>query len=113
LLEARYRFTKQLIASVSYSRYRHGANPDSLTNVGGDVLLSRRPELDSEFVRFLGGALGTRQELRASLSFELIRNLFLNGWISYQGSRNFFVQSRNRRENFSGMIWYLGAELNI
>ncbi len=112
-LEARYRFTKQLIASVSYSRYRHGANPDSLTNVGGDVFLSRRPELDSEFVRFLDGALGVRHEYRASVSFELIRNLFLNGWISYQDSRNFFVQGRNRRENFSGIIWYFGAELNI
>lgn len=112
-LEARYRFTKQLIASLSYSRYRHGANPDSLTNVGGDILLSRRPELDSEFVRFLDGALGARDEFRASASFELIRNLFLNAWASYQDSRNFFVHGRNRRENFSGWTWFLGAQLNI
>ncbi|MCS6989838.1 MAG: capsule assembly Wzi family protein [Chloroherpetonaceae bacterium] len=112
-LEARCRFTKQLIASVSYSRYRHGANPDSLTNVGGDILLSRRPNLDSEFVKFLDGALGVRDEYRASVSFEVIRNLFLNAWASYQNSRNFLVHARNRRENFSGWIWFVGTQWNI
>jgi hypothetical protein len=112
-VEARYRFTKQLIASVSYTRFRHGANPDSLTNVGGDVLLSRRPELDSELVKFLGGALGVREEYRAAVSFEVIRNLFLNGWISYQDARNFLVFLRNQRENFSGIRWFIGAQLNI
>ncbi|MGQ9806346.1 MAG: capsule assembly Wzi family protein [Chlorobiales bacterium] len=113
LLEARYRFTKQLIASVSYTRFRHGANPDSLTNVGGDIFLSLRAGIDSETVRFLGGALGVRHEYRAKVSFELMRNLFLNGWVSYQDAQNFFVFSRNRRENFSGTSWFFGAELNI
>lgn len=112
-LEARYRFTKQLIASVSYTRFRHGANPDSLTNVGGDIFLSLRPGIDSEVVRFLDGALGIRHEFRAKVSFEVVRNLFLNGWVSYQDAQNFFVFSRNRRENFSGTSWFLGAELNI
>ncbi len=112
-VEARYRFTKQLIASVSYTRFRHGANPDSLTNVGGDVLLSRRPEIDSEFVKFLSGALGVREEYRAAVSFEVIRNLFLNGSVSYQESQNFFIFSRNQRGDFSGVGWFLGAELNI
>ncbi|MFQ3599204.1 MAG: capsule assembly Wzi family protein [Chloroherpetonaceae bacterium] len=112
-LEARYRLTKQLIASVSYTRFRHGANPDSLTNVGGDIFLSLRPGIDSEVVRFLDGALGIRHEYRAKVSFEVVRNLFLNGWVSYQDAQNFFVFSRNRRENFSGASWFLGAELNI
>lgn len=112
-LEARYRFTKQLIASVSYTRFRHGANPDSLTNVGGDIFLSLRAGIDSEVVRFLDGALEVRHEYRARVSFELARNLFLNGWISYQDAQNFFVFSRNRRENFSGINWFFGAELNI
>lgn len=112
-LEARYRFTKQLIASVSYTRFRHGANPDSLTNVGGDIFLSLRPGIDSEVVRFLDGALEVRHEYRAKISFELVRNLFLNGWVSYQDATNFLVFSHNRRENFSGASWFLGAELNI
>ncbi len=112
-LEARYRFSKQLIASVSYTRLRHGANPDSLTNVGGDIFLSLRPGIDSEFVRFLDGALGVRDQYRFSLSYEFIRNLFLNAWLNYQNSRNFLVFSRARREDFSGITWFIGAQLNI
>lgn len=104
--EVRHRPLKQLIGSLSLRYSRHGANKDSAAadgsrlvtkNVGGDAKLSLRPG-DSETVFFLEGELETRLELRAQVSYEVLRNLYVQAGYSYQAAQNLFVAAANRRQ---------------
>jgi hypothetical protein len=95
--------------ALSVSRNRHGANPPD-GNVGGDPNLSFRGGVDSETVYFLDGILEQRSSLGLQMSYELLRQLFIEVRAQRFWQRNIEVQSATRRPlNFGrirfGVYW--------
>jgi hypothetical protein len=74
-LRFRKRFSKFLMVSLEYQKYRHGSNTEDF-NAGGDPDRGRGNE-DSTESTFLDGIRKTQESYGVSLQYEFIRNLFL------------------------------------
>ncbi len=75
-----HRLSPSLSASLSLDRTRHGENVENsdgtVTNVGGDAQLGRRPT-DAAVRDFMSGTVQKRTGIGADLVFEPVRNLVL------------------------------------
>lgn len=71
-----HRPTRRLRLAASAAINRHGANPPGV-NVGGDASEAFRGGVDSETVYFLDGIVERRRTLRLTMSYELLRQLFV------------------------------------
>jgi hypothetical protein len=74
-LRYRKRFSKFLVVSVEYQKYRHGSNTEDF-NAGGDPDRGRGND-DSTESTFLDGIRKTQESYGISLQYEFVRNLFL------------------------------------
>ncbi|MDZ7261427.1 MAG: capsule assembly Wzi family protein [candidate division KSB1 bacterium] len=94
--EFNYRFTKSLLATIFLEFNRHGAN-FSDKNVGGDIDQPHSPG-DELYVNFLNGILEKRRSFGLSVSYEIWRNFYLAGGITYVEGRNVII-ANDRRGN--------------
>lgn len=81
-----YRFSKTLVASLDFETYRHGANePDR--NVGGDLNRPFEPG-DPAYIDTFEGILERRARFGFQVSYELLRNLYVDFGLNTASSRN-------------------------
>ena len=80
--EFRKRFTRRLQLSLSWLRYRHGANPSGL-NIGGDIKFGRRSS-DPKKSHFLEGIVERRSRVEIDVSYEPAWQLFLRAGCAYE-----------------------------
>ena len=81
-------WTSRFRTRVSFENERHGANilaPNGtlILNVGGDILQPERPQ-DSRQKDFLGGNLEQTVRWKANASFELYKEVFLEGFFIHE-----------------------------
>jgi hypothetical protein len=85
-------WSRRLTTSVSYENVRHGNNIVSpggqlVFNVGGDIFQPWRP-VDSQYKNFLGGNFQRIQYINVAASYELYRQMFLEGWYRLEHTDN-------------------------
>jgi hypothetical protein len=90
-----------LIASARVTFMRHGENVVAadgtlLKNVGGDPLQPHR-DSDPETKRFLDGDLVKTQNFQLQITWEIVRQIWLDGIVAFDGTRD--SQEPERREN--------------
>jgi len=75
-VQMEYRYNRPLLLKAAWERTRHGSNPAGI-NVGGSLYEARNHLLDSEYVDFLEGDLETANSLKLAVSYEFLRNGFV------------------------------------
>ncbi|MBN1561014.1 hypothetical protein JW998_12245 [candidate division KSB1 bacterium] len=71
-----YRFSRRIVTHLTTQLQKSGANtPDE--NVGGDLWRPHDPGTDAEYVDFLAGIQRSCTTVRAEMSYEFIRNGFI------------------------------------
>ena len=75
-VQMEYRYNRPLLLKAVWERTRHGSNPAGI-NVGGSLYEARNHLLDSEYVDFLEGDLETANSLKLAVSYEFLRNGFV------------------------------------
>ena len=80
--------TGRLTLSLRYFTSRHGddvydASGVLIENVGGDLQQGHRPQ-DPITVAFLAGNLTTTRDLEFQATYELVYQIWLDGWLDYQ-----------------------------
>jgi hypothetical protein len=76
-MEARKRFNERLEVQFIYSKYQHGANYPDL-NIGGDISQGQIPE-GVTTSHFLEGIISERTSFNVEFSYEIFRNLIVEG----------------------------------
>lgn len=98
--DVRYRPHRRVSLEASWTKLLHGANPDSLHNVGGDI---NQPHAhgSSENAPFLAGLLEKSHRIELGATYEALENLYLWGkgsWI--------------RMDDEDSWEWEVGFRLN-
>jgi hypothetical protein len=76
--DLRYWPHRRLVLEAAWTNLLHGANPDSLTNVGGNINQPRAQD-GPEQAPFLGGLLQTTNRMDLSATYEALEHLYLWG----------------------------------
>lgn len=94
-VQLEHRPSRRLRAAISVSLNRHGANPPG-RNVGGDPNLNFRKGVDSETVHFLDGIVERRKSAGVEMSYELLRQLFIEARVERCWQSNIDVSQGSR-----------------
>jgi len=81
-VEIRKRFTRRFHSSLSFSKRRHGANPEG-KNIGGDTLVGFKSG-DSKKAKFLAGYLEKTNLISFDLSYEILWQFFVKIGYTYE-----------------------------
>ncbi|RKY82296.1 hypothetical protein DRQ11_14470 [candidate division KSB1 bacterium] len=109
-IELQYRLSKAFLVRTHYEYWKHGANPPD-RNVGGDINLPWRKQ-DAKYQKSLDGEIERRQSLTVDLSYELLRNLYLQVNCGYRLSKNVLLPDNNRG-NLTQTEWLIALAWNF
>jgi hypothetical protein len=89
----RYNLSEKVTFDLGYEKIRSGENildesGNVGKNVGGDVLVPFRPELDSEDAPFLDGERFNTHITRVSIRYEFIRDFFVDFFLEHRSAKN-------------------------
>ncbi|MCZ6633719.1 MAG: hypothetical protein O7G87_09955 [bacterium] len=115
VVQVEHRFSPSFSASLRIDRERQGENirnPDgSLTNVGGDAALGRRPD-DPRVRDFLSGEVERRTQLDVGLRLEPVRDLVFRAGFRTTGADHVVFPDGIRRDGRS-FRWSFRADFNF
>jgi len=81
-MEFRKRFSRRLHTSLSFSKQRHGNNPEG-ENIGGDPVMGYR-DGDSKKAEFLAGTVERIQAVSFDVSYEILWQFFVKVGYTYE-----------------------------
>ncbi len=93
-----------------FIRQRHGSNPPG-ENVGGDIDLAHRNEIDRDYIGFLEGDVEKTSSLKIKFSYEPFRNLFIKSYCNLLSGKNFRINNVPGQD-FDSKKFFLGISLN-
>jgi hypothetical protein len=97
-------WSRQLHTVISYENVRHGddiygANGQLILNVGGNIFQPWR-STDSQYKDFLGGNFQRIQYISIAASYELYRQMFLEGWYRLDHTDNVTLRYTAETKDF-------------
>jgi len=97
--------------SVDFTRERHGDNlyddtGELIRNVGGDVYVPWDRDRDSQYKKFLDGAVSERFHYRADVRYEVFRQLHLGGRVVYSTFTEGLTGESGSQVTLSAGVWW-------
>ncbi|MCP4727430.1 MAG: capsule assembly Wzi family protein, partial [bacterium] len=103
-------FSRKLRVRGELIRQRHGANPPG-ENVGGDIDLAHRNNIDRDYIGFLEGEVEKTTSVKIRFSYEPLRNLFIRSYYNILSGKNFRINNIPEQD-FDNKKFFLGISLN-
>jgi len=110
IVELDYCYSRRLNFNLSFTSYKHGANPGG-TNIGGDINKPHEPG-DRDYIGFMEGEIESINRIDFTLRYELLRHLFIRVNMNYFEAGNFLVGGVSR-EDFNCSGFFISMDLNL